>query len=245
MLSERTDELFAWTIASPSSAAFLGAFYWGSVVIAATSFPRVEWVRARVGLYGLILFFWVTLAATLIDLDRIHLEAGKTIARVSAWFWLVVYVVIPVYGMFALRVQHRSRGADPPISAPMPPVYRGRLLAAGLILVALGIVLFVAPSVAADFWPWPLTPLTSRAIAAWLLGAGVAILTMWRERDAERVIPGSALIVTVSVLLAISLARFEHEIMWSRGAVYVVALALMFLLGAAGLALARRARRWS
>lgn len=240
--SERTDDFFAWTIAVPASAAFSGAFYWSSVVIAAASFPRREWARARVGLYGLVVFFWLTLAATLLHVDKFHLGAGETAARVSGWIWLVVYVVVPVFWIVAFVVQSRIEGPDPPIETPMPAGYRAVLLVIGVVLLVVGVVLFAVPSAAADIWPWPLTPLTSRASGAWLVGAGLVLGTMWRERDFDRALPGAAFCTSVSVLLAIALVRYPDDVEWGRGAVYVVVLTAVFALGVIGLVRARRPR---
>jgi hypothetical protein len=242
VLADRTDDFFAWTIAVPASAAFFGAFYWSSVVIAAVSYPRREWARARVGLYGLVVFFWLTLAATLVHLDKFHLGAGETAARVSGWIWLVVYIVVPAFWVVAFAAQSRIVGSDPPVEAPMPAVYRGALLALGAALLVAGVVLLVAPGAAADIWPWPLTPLVSRAAGAWLVGAGIVLLTMWRERDFDRAVPGAAFCASLSVLLAIGLVRYPDDVEWGRGAVYVVALAVLLAIGGVGLLRARRPR---
>ena len=43
-----------------------------------------------------------------------------------------------------------------------------------MALVGLGIALFAAPDAVARIWPWPLTPLTARAIEAWLVGLFLA-----------------------------------------------------------------------
>lgn len=72
--TERTDEFFAWTIAAPLPAALFGAFYWGAVVIAVASLTRREWARARVGLFGLVVFFRLTLVTTLLHLEKVGLS---------------------------------------------------------------------------------------------------------------------------------------------------------------------------
>ena len=48
------------------------------------------------------------------------------------------------------------------------------LVALAVVLVALGAALLVAPEWADAAWPWPLTPLTARAVGAWCVGLGVA-----------------------------------------------------------------------
>lgn len=240
LLPGRTDDFFAWTIGTRSSAAFLGAFYWGSVAIAFTSFRRREWARARVGLYGLLAFFWVTLAATLAHLDRFHLGEGGTAARISAWAWLLVYVTIPPLTTAALALQWRIRGDDPAAGAPMPATQRLVIAAIGAALVVLAVVLFVAPGTAAEIWPWQLTPLTARASSAWVVGLGVILLTMAWDGDLERCVPAAAGIVGLPVLLAVALVRLRGDVSWTAGAAYVVVLAVLWLVAGIGVVLGAR-----
>jgi hypothetical protein len=55
-LTEDTDRWFSWTIDSPLTAAFLGAFYWTSVALASLSARQRIWANARVGLLGVQVF---------------------------------------------------------------------------------------------------------------------------------------------------------------------------------------------
>lgn len=238
LLPHRTEDFFAWTIGTRSSAAFLGAFYWGSVAIALMGLRRPEWVRARVGLYGLLAFFWVTLAATLAHLDRFHLGAGGTAARIAAWAWLAVYVAIPPLTTVALLVQRRFTGGDPEALAPMARAQRAVLLVLGLALVGVATLLFAAPRTSSDIWPWALTPLTARASSAWVVGLGVILLTMAWEGDLDRVVPAAAGVAVLPVLLAIGLLRLNDDVTWAAGAVYLGVLAVVWLLAGAGVLVA-------
>ena len=73
-------------------------------------------------------------------------------------------------------IQLRLPGGDPPRRAPMSGGVRLAiyLLAAGMLI--LGVALFVAPLGAGVLWPWELTPLTGRAVGAWLIGLSAAKL---------------------------------------------------------------------
>ena len=47
----------------------------------------------------------------------------------------------------------------------------------------LGAVMYVEPSTAGDLWPWALTPLTARAVSAFLIGfAAAAAYAAWDNR---------------------------------------------------------------
>ena len=56
---------------------------------------------------------------------------------------------------------------------------------AALMLFA-GVALFALGDEAADLWPWPLTPLTARAVGAFMAGFGVAAAFAVRDDDLAR-----------------------------------------------------------
>jgi hypothetical protein len=104
------------------------------------------------------------------------------------------------------------------------------------------VLMFVAPGTAGGFWPWPLTPLTSQVLAAWVLALGVAGAHALYENDVRRV---RAILLTYPVLVAlhaVALVRFGDEIGWGRpgAVVYLVFLGTCLVLGAYGLVSARR-----
>src|SRR6202035_1490257 len=105
-----------------------------------------------------------------------------TTARLAAWAWLIIYILDPILVAAALLAQHRARGPDPPRVRPFSISYRVAIGASSMISTGVGVALYVAPHAAAhDVWPWPLTPLTARAVAAWLVGAGIILAVMARE----------------------------------------------------------------
>jgi hypothetical protein len=58
-------------------------------------------------------------------------------------------------------------------------------------MLGVGAALFIAPVDASTLWPWPLTPLTGRAVGAFLCGFAVAAAFAARENDLDR-LRGSA-----------------------------------------------------
>src|SRR5947208_16802620 len=48
LLTEQTDTYFAWTIAPPLTAAFLGAAYWAAVPVELIAAREPVWAKARV-----------------------------------------------------------------------------------------------------------------------------------------------------------------------------------------------------
>jgi hypothetical protein len=218
ILAEQTDETFAWTIQPPLTAAFLGAGYAAGCVLVALSLRDTVWARIRVALLTILVFVVITLAATLLHLDRFHFAAefagGPFISKAAAWFWLSVYVVVPLAMLALLLPQERAPGQDPAPSAPVPVALRGLLGAESLVLTVVGAVLFVAPSTATWLWPWPLTPLTARIVAAWLVAFGVATALAAVAGDLERLRTAAIAYTTFGALVLVTVARFTGNFDW-------------------------------
>jgi hypothetical protein len=208
VLSEFTDRFFAWTVMPPLTAAFMGAAYWASLPLVFFASRQANWARARVAVPGVWLFTALVLVATLLHLDRFHLDS------LVGWVWLAVYAVVPPI-MLALTVhQIRVAGHDPPRDAPMPAWFRLFFGLQGALFVAFGVVLFLSPEAIAPFWPWMLTPLTARAVAAWLVGLGVTSAAMTLENDWTRVYPALIAYITFGVLELVALARYPTTLNW-------------------------------
>jgi hypothetical protein len=231
VLSEETDSLFAWTINPPLTAAFLGANYWAAFFLAFLSAREPLWGRARITYAVSVTFTSLTLVATLLHLDKFKFD------NVNGWLWVIVYVTVPPVLILLLPRQLRLPGGDPPRRAPLEGWLVPVMAVQAAIVAVIGTVLFVAPSTADSLWPWPLTPLTARAVAAWLLAltAGL-VVTIW-ERDWERVRVAVLTYTTGPILQFVALARFSDTVSWNAAGVwvYIAFLASILLLGLYGL----------
>jgi hypothetical protein len=241
-----TERNFAWTIRPPVTAAFMGAAYWASFVVVFLALREKTWARARIGLWFAFAFAWLTMIATFLHLDRFHLgEQFAPAARIMTWTWLGVYVGVPLAQLALVIGLWRARGANPPIEQPIPGWYRAVSGAIGLLPLAIGSAVFVAPApVAATLWPWPLTPLTGRTVGAWLVAWGVVAGQIALEADWRRVRPGLAGLATFAVLELVVLARFRDGLEWASGrpAAFVVGAAALLVVALGGFALGRAAR---
>src|SRR5690242_10196692 len=169
---DTTDRYFAWTIKPPLTAAFLGAAYLAGCTLVVLSLRASAWAHARAGVVTILVFTVLTLGATLAHLDRFHLQVDRPAARAAAWFWLAVYVSVPVVMVVLLALQQRASGSHPARGRPLPRWLSVVLLVEGAAMLLAGLVLFVSPGTLA--WPWALSALTSRAIGAWLVSFGLA-----------------------------------------------------------------------
>ena len=235
----RTGTFFAWTIANPLAAAFLGGSYWAAVAIEALAGRQRLWANARIAVPAVFVFTVLTLATTLMHLGQFHLgarfAAGTQIVTVA---WISIYILVPLLLLIVVVVQARTPGADPPRTASLPAWIYAVLAAQAIALLGFGIALFAAPQQAAPLWPWKLTPLVAQATAAWLISLGVAAVHALLERDARRLRPAAVGYIVLAVLQFIALARYPHQFHWgsASGTVYLIFLATMLLTGTAGLA---------
>ncbi|MCD4535469.1 hypothetical protein LRP67_15365 [Nocardioides sp. cx-169] len=216
----RTEDWFAWTIEPPMTAVFLGAAYWSSAVLEIAGARAGDWHRARLAVGSVLVFTALTLGVTLLHLDRFHLGAEHpATARAITFGWLAIYTVVPVVlALVGWRAMRRAEPIDRAWRTPLPSPLRVLLLALGLVLVATGVVLLVAPATADTWWSWPLTPLTARAVGAWLVGLGWAAGHAGLVDDTAAVTPVGLTGVTFVVLQCVALARYGGDLEWGPAA---------------------------
>ncbi len=234
VLSAHTDRYFAWTIANPLTAATIGALYFGALPIAGYAARQHRWDLARVGLPGVLVFLWLTLAASVIHLSVFHLHATYPPARVSAYAWLLIYLLDPPLLLLAYVSQVRRGGAEPAGAAPVPSWYRLACVLVAAPVVAIGVLWFVAPESASGLRPWSMPPIAARTTAAWLVGLGLLLLTVAREGDWLRNRPASLGMTTLGVLQLAALARYPHIPRGTQALAWVVVWAVILVLGACG-----------
>ena len=231
VLSTETQRLFAWTIEPPLTAAFLGANYFAAFFLALLAARERTWAYAAIAYAVSVVFTTATLAATLLHLDRFNFE------NVNGWLWTIVYVTVPPYLVLVGLRQLRVRGGDPPRTAPIPRWLIALVSAQAVIALAVGVLLFLAPSTADELWPWPLTPLTARTVAAWALALAAGLgFTAW-QRDWARVRIATPTYVAIPVLQLAALLRFSDTVSGSDPQLwaYVAYLGGVLVLGLYGL----------
>jgi hypothetical protein len=129
--------------------------------------------------------------------------------------------------------QMRVKGVDSARSTTLGLPIRLALGAQSLIMLGLGVGLFVTPNPVAKLWPWMLTPLTSQAVGAWLIGTGVfALHSVW-ENDTKRIRAGMLSYTALAVLQLIALARYSSYVDWakSNGWLYLLFTISVLLVG--------------
>jgi hypothetical protein len=233
VLTGHTDRFFAWTIAMPLTAAVDGAFYLAGFFLLFPSARARTWGQVRSVAWGVLAVSTLKLAATLLHLDLFHFSSGEATARIAAWGWLVVYLVVPVALGALIVAELRSEGTDPPAASLMSRPLRGVGGLLGVILLLVGAGLFAIPDTFVAHWPWPLTPLTSQALSAWFAGVGIVAILVVRDGDRDRARHVWVAAVVLSVFQGIALLRYGTAVDWSSVAAWAY-VALFTLVGIAG-----------
>lgn len=236
LLPTQTDRFFAWTIEPPLTAAVLGANYWSSALFAVVAARERFWSGGRISISVAVAFAPLTAAATLMHLDRFHLDGFY------GWFWVAAYAIYPPMLGFLLLRQLRIPGEDPPRTRPLAAWVRAVLAVHAVVMVPLGVALFVAPETVGGLWPWTLTPLTGRVMAAWVLALGILAAHAIRENDPERIRSALVTYPFLGAMHVVALLRFPDDLESGPAAWgYAAVVASTFALGAYGWRERRRA----
>jgi hypothetical protein len=229
--SGETDRFFAWTIKVPLTAALLGVGYLSSGLSEIVAARTPIWANARLAGLPVLIFSVITLGITVVHRDLFHFGLGHpATARLVAWAWLVVYLAFPAAMAVALIGQRRAAGADPPRQRRLSRWHKLALGVASGALTGPGVVLLLDPTLMARVWPWPLTPLTARALGAWGIGLGVGLAQGIWEDDWQRLRVATPIYPIFGALGLITLLRYATSIQWHRPAAWILLTVMIGLL---------------
>jgi hypothetical protein len=216
ILTDFTDHFFAWTIAQPLSAAFLGTGYWTGTVLLVFAAREKDWANIRVALAAVAVFVPLMLLTTLLHLDRFHFNSTDLNAWVAAWAWLIVYAAVPFLIVWAVVSQLRAPGGDPAPGPPMTTGFHWLIAINAVISGVLTVSLFFFPDRMTTIWPWTLTPLTAQAISAGFASVAAASLWFLKENSLDRARGGAVSYLLIGTLQLLAIARYADTIFWDR-----------------------------
>ena len=174
VLAGQTETYFAWTFASPISAAFMGAGYWSAMFHAYSGARAKAWANVRTSMPAALTATTLLSITTFLHLDKFHLDSPLLITRFVTWVWIIVYVTVPFILFAAWFIQTRLPGADVKGRHPLRTWMRGGYTILSVFALLCGLGLFIAPTAMSAIWPWEVTPLAGRAISSWLSAFGMA-----------------------------------------------------------------------
>jgi hypothetical protein len=244
VLAARTQTFFAWPIQSRPNAHALGAAYAAGFVLSVVALRQRRWSSVRIPVATVTVFTVLTLFPTLFHMHRLNLMADAGTARAAACVWLSVYLLVPIAGGIVLVRQHRAgrparstrqRGRALP-ERRMPGALVAVLVAQGAAMAAAGTVLYAGGAsmhrtmdMQKPGWAWPVTPLTSMVIGAWLLSFAVAIAFAVREGDLARMLVPAVAYAAFGAFELVGLlvhrtAPGTDVVWWSAGVVLAASL---------------------
>ena len=219
-----TGKLFAWEIKPPMTAMMLGSAYAGGIYYFTSLLLTREWHKIKVGFIPVTVFASILNVATILHWDRFNHGTLPFFA------WVSLYFTTP-FIVFGLWLWNRRQDVLPPDKSDVI-VHRLVRLVIGIIgatTLAIAIFLFLNPALMIQLWPWTLTPLTSRVMAAMfslpgMVGLGMAMDSRW---SSARIILQSQGVSILLILLAVIRDRVDFN--WSTPGSW------LFTLGLAGM----------
>lgn len=169
-LPDLAGQLWPWQL-TPFNTRFLGAIYLAALAAIVTLLLAGRWAPARVVLPALFTFTALVLAISLISFDRFDFQ------RPGTWAWFALYIILPINSAYHLWLYRRLPPAD---ETPVPPVWRGGLLAGAIALGAYGVGLLIAPAAFSAFWPWKLDDFHGQMYSATFLSGAAGLLAASR-----------------------------------------------------------------
>jgi hypothetical protein len=202
-----TAHRFAWTIDSRMTTMLMGAGYGSAIYFFARVVTERRWHRVTLGFLPTTVFTWMMLGATLLHWDRFHHGTSPFLL----WFWVYVITPILVPALWLVNRRHDPKTLEEERDAMFPPWIRTAMAAAGIGMGSIAAWLYVAPGSARSTWPWPLTPLTARAVAAFVALPAVAWLAVALD---GRWTAARVMLTTVAIGLALLLIAVARS--WSE-----------------------------
>jgi Ca2+/Na+ antiporter len=192
------------------TAMMLGSAYAGGVYYFSGLLMTRQWHRIKVGLLPVTTFASVLSITTILHWDKFNHGTLPFFA------WSALYFTTP-FIVFGLWLRNREQDTNQPDEndATIPQTLRFAIGAVGATTLAIAIFLFLNPTLMIQLWPWTLTPLTSRVMAAMfslpgIVGLGLATDPRWSSAQIILQSQGFSIF-----LILIAVVRTRTELDWS------------------------------
>ena len=222
-----TARLWAWAIPSTMTSRVLASAYLGGAYFFVRVFREQQWHHTGTGFLAVTTFAGLLGLATLLHWDKfLH-------HHVSFWLWAALYFTTPFLVLGAWFANRRYAAPPAADDALLTPVERAVIAAVGLVALVMGIVMFVVPGAVIDLWPWALTPLTCRVIAAvfCLGGAGVGAMLDPRWSALRLMLQVE---VVMLVLILVAAVRARDQMISGRALTWPLLIGLLLMLAGSG-----------
>ena len=173
----QTRTLWAWTIGSRMTCMFMGGGYLAGALFFYRASRAREWHRLGPGIIATTAFAGALGVATFLDWETFNHD------HVSFWAWLLLYISTPLL-LPVLYVNNRrfDPGTAGPEDVAIPAWIRTSLTVLGAGQLLFAVTLFLRPSLFQDDWPWTLTTISARSVAAFATFPAITYLAFAFER---------------------------------------------------------------
>ena len=218
-----TGRLWAWHIPATMTSMVLASAYIGGAYFFVHVQREREWHCIGAGFLPVTAFASLLGVATVLHWDKFAHD------HVAFWLWAGLYFTAPFLVIGAWLVNRRYAAPATAGDLMLSPAQRNVVAAVGVLALVQGIVMFVAPSAVIDLWPWPLTPLTCRVIAATfcLGGAGLGVWFDPRWTSLRLMLEVEALML---VLMLLAAARASDELLPDRALTWPLLVGVLLVL---------------
>jgi hypothetical protein len=208
-----TARLWSWTIPVTTTSRVLASAYLGG----AWFFLRVargrRWHEVGAGFPAVATFAGLLGIATVLHWDAFAHD------HLAFWLWAGLYFTAPFLVLAAWLANRRYAAPVTVGDVVLRPAERVVVGAIGVLALGFGLFMFLSPGSVDDLWPWPLTPLTARVVAA-TFRLGAAGVGVWADPrwTSLRLMAQVEAMMLVLMLLAAVLGRDEmvagHALGW-------------------------------
>ncbi len=222
-----TARVWAWAIPSTMTSMVLASAYLGGAYFFVRVFREQRWHHTGTGFLAVTTFATLLGIATLLHWDRfLH-------SHVSFWLWAALYFTTPFLVLGAWLANRRYAAPQAAGDVLLRPAERWVIALVGLAALVTGVIMFVRPGAVIDVWPWALTPLTCRVIAAvfCLGGAGVGTLVDPRWTSLRLMLQVE---VVMLVLILVAAVRARDEMISGRALTWPLLVGLLAMLAGSG-----------
>ena len=207
---------FAWSINPLMSSMMLGATYLGGAYFFVSVVRSRKWRHVWLGLLPVTAFAGTLGVATVIHWDVFPAD------RLGFQLWAFLYFAVPpILPVLWYRNQRLAAGTAMAREGELPTPSRWAFGALGVVLTVAGVAMFLVPELAMGVWPWTLSPLTTRTLAAMYVLPGLTGLGLYYDGSwsGARYLLGAMAISIVLMLVAAYVARADFD--WANPTAYL------------------------
>jgi hypothetical protein len=218
---------FAWPVRPLMSSMMLGATYLGGAYFFMVVLLSRRWRHVRLGFLPITAFAGTLGIATLLHWGNFVHD------RWAFVIWAFLYLTVPfILPVLWYRNEQPVSEADVAREGELPPLSRWTFGVLGAILTVAAVLLLVMPELMLATWPWTLTPLTARVMAAMYILPGLVGLSIaydGRWSSARYLLQAQAFAILL-MLIAVYVARADFDWVNPASWLFTGGLSLILLL---------------